>query len=148
MIEPIYFYIGVVFVLQAVHVTALFVSSWIMSGTWIAGMLSVAWYIVNRYERVPDSLENCSSVPLNWPIGTHILFKLISAPLCFRADASKIEYAIPLRDNWALPYFSCQVAALTGFLRNNINSSTEVSLHIILLYKTATGSSYNSMFGN
>ncbi|MGH0134876.1 UNVERIFIED_CONTAM: hypothetical protein FKN15_067574 [Acipenser sinensis] len=102
VIEPIYFYIGVVFVLQAVHVTALFVSSWIMSGTWIAGMLSVAWYIVNR------------------------------------ADASKIEYAIPLRDNWALPYFSCQVAALTGFLRNNINSSTEIFCYLLVSASTFT----------
>ncbi|XP_041101473.1 probable C-mannosyltransferase DPY19L4 isoform X1 [Polyodon spathula] len=102
VIEPIYFYIGVVFVLQAVHVTALFVSSWIMSGTWIAGMLSVAWYIVNR------------------------------------TDASKIEYAIPLRDNWALPYFSCQVAALTGFLRNNINSSTEIFCYLLVSASTFT----------
>lgn len=47
-IEPVYFYIGVVFALQAVYVTALFICSWVMSGTWVAGMLAVAWFIINR----------------------------------------------------------------------------------------------------
>lgn len=45
-----------------------------------------------------------------------------------RPDTTKVDQAIPLRDNWALPYFSCQVAALTGFLRNNISSAAEVRL--------------------
>ncbi|MCJ8735670.1 hypothetical protein PDJAM_G00249900 [Pangasius djambal] len=90
-IEPVYFYIGVVFALQAVYVTALFICSWVMSGTWVAGMLAVAWFIINR------------------------------------PDTTKVDYAIPLRDNWALPYFSCQVAALTGFLSNNISSATETA---------------------
>lgn len=45
-----------------------------------------------------------------------------------RSDTTQVDHAIPLRDNWALPYFSCQVAALTGFLSNNISSATEVSL--------------------
>lgn len=48
VIEPVYFYIGMVFGLQALYVTALFVSSWVMSGTWVAGMLAVAWYVINR----------------------------------------------------------------------------------------------------
>uniref|UniRef100_A0A671YXW4 Dpy-19 like 4 n=1 Tax=Sparus aurata TaxID=8175 RepID=A0A671YXW4_SPAAU len=86
VVEPIYFYIGAVFGLQAVYVTALFVCSWVMSGTWVAGMLAVAWYVINR------------------------------------PDTTKVDHAIPLRDNWALPYFSCQVAALTGFLSNKISS--------------------------
>lgn len=50
VVEPIYFYIGAVFGLQAVYVTALFVCSWVMSGTWVAGMLAVAWYVINRWE--------------------------------------------------------------------------------------------------
>lgn len=47
-VEPIYFYIGVVFCLQALYVTALFVCSWVLSGTWVAGMLAVSWYVINR----------------------------------------------------------------------------------------------------
>ncbi|XP_023275461.1 probable C-mannosyltransferase DPY19L4 [Seriola lalandi dorsalis] len=100
--EPIYFYIGAVFGLQAVYVTALFVCSWVMSGTWVAGMLAVAWYVINR------------------------------------PDTSKVDHAVPLRDNWALPYFSCQVAALTGFLSNNISSATEMFCYLTMSATTFT----------
>uniref|UniRef100_A0A803YQP2 Dpy-19 like 4 n=1 Tax=Meleagris gallopavo TaxID=9103 RepID=A0A803YQP2_MELGA len=74
VIEPVYFYIGIVFGLQGIYVTALFVTSWVMSGTWLAGMLTVAWFIINR------------------------------------TDTTRIDYSIPSRENWALPYFACQVA--------------------------------------
>ncbi|XP_060771281.1 probable C-mannosyltransferase DPY19L4 isoform X2 [Neoarius graeffei] len=101
-IEPVYFYIGVVFALQAIYVTALFICSWVMSGTWVAGMLTVAWFIINR------------------------------------PDTTKVDYAIPLRDNWALPYFSCQVAALTGFLSNNISSTAEMFCYLLMSVTTFT----------
>ncbi|XP_031151536.1 probable C-mannosyltransferase DPY19L4 isoform X1 [Sander lucioperca] len=101
-VEPIYFYVGAVFGLQAVYVTALFVCSWVMSGTWVAGMLAVAWYVINR------------------------------------PDTTKVDFAIPLRDNWALPYFSCQVAALTGFLSNNISSATEMFCYLTMSVTTFT----------
>uniref|UniRef100_A0A8D3DE91 Dpy-19 like 4 n=1 Tax=Scophthalmus maximus TaxID=52904 RepID=A0A8D3DE91_SCOMX len=101
-VEPIYFYVGAVFGLQAVCVTALFVCSWVMSGTWVAGMLAVAWYVINR------------------------------------PDTTRVDHAIPLRDNWALPYFSCQVAALTGFLSNNICSATEMFCYLTMSATTFT----------
>ncbi|MEQ2182730.1 hypothetical protein GOODEAATRI_025249 [Goodea atripinnis] len=50
-VEPIYFYIGTVFGLQAVCVTALFVCSWVMSGTCVAGMLAVSWFVINSSVR-------------------------------------------------------------------------------------------------
>lgn len=56
-----------------------------------------------------------------------------------RQDTTKVDHALPQRDNWALPYFSCQVAALTGFLSNNISSATEVCL-----LKASTINYYNS----
>ncbi|XP_023374019.1 probable C-mannosyltransferase DPY19L4 [Otolemur garnettii] len=96
VIEPVYFYIGIVFGLQGIYVTALFVTSWLMSGTWLAGMLTVAWFIINR------------------------------------VDTTRIEYSIPLRENWALPYFACQVAALTGFLKSNLNTYGEVRYKPVL----------------
>uniref|UniRef100_A0A669EV41 Dpy-19 like 4 n=1 Tax=Oreochromis niloticus TaxID=8128 RepID=A0A669EV41_ORENI len=101
-VEPIYFYIGAVLGLQAVYVTALFVCSWVMSGTWVAGMLAVAWYVINR------------------------------------ADTTKVDHGLPLRDNWALPYFSWQVTALTGFLRNKIGSSTEMFCYLTMSATTFT----------
>nr|XP_006003507.1 PREDICTED: probable C-mannosyltransferase DPY19L4 isoform X2 [Latimeria chalumnae] len=102
VIEPIYFYIGLVFGLQAVYVTALFVSSWIMSGTWVAGMLAVVWYIINR------------------------------------TDTTRVEYAVPLRENWALPYFACQVTALTVFLKQNISSAVEKFCYFLVSTSTFT----------
>ncbi|KAM6454680.1 putative C-mannosyltransferase DPY19L4 isoform 6-T6 [Liasis olivaceus] len=102
VIEPVYFYIGIVFGLQGIYVTALFVTSWLMSGTWLAGMLTVAWFIINR------------------------------------ADTTRIDYSIPSRENWALPYFACQVAALTGYLKNNINSSAERFCYLLVSASTYT----------
>ncbi|KAM4538778.1 putative C-mannosyltransferase DPY19L4 isoform 2-T2 [Odontesthes bonariensis] len=101
-VEPVYFYIGAVFGLQAVYVTALFVCSWMMSGSWVAGMLAVSWYVINR------------------------------------PDTTKVDHAIPLRDNWALPYFSCQVAALTGFLSNGISSAAEMFCYLTMSATTFT----------
>lgn len=43
-----------------------------------------------------------------------------------RQDASRVEQGVPLRENWALPFFSCQVAALTGFLSRSTGSASEV----------------------
>uniref|UniRef100_A0A3Q2ECQ3 Dpy-19 like 4 n=1 Tax=Cyprinodon variegatus TaxID=28743 RepID=A0A3Q2ECQ3_CYPVA len=101
-VEPIYFYIGTVFGLQAVCVTALFVCSWVMSGTCVAGMLAVSWFVLNRQ------------------------------------DATRVEQGIPLRENWALPYFSVQVAALTGFLSNNISSASEMFCYLTMSASTFT----------
>ncbi|XP_061459210.1 probable C-mannosyltransferase DPY19L4 isoform X4 [Rhineura floridana] len=102
VIEPVYFYIGIVFGLQGIYVTALFVTSWLLSGTWLAGMLTVVWFIINR------------------------------------ADTTKIDYSIPSRENWALPYFACQVAALTGYLKHNINSSAERFCYLLVSASTYT----------
>lgn len=48
-LEPVYFYIYTVFSLQAVYVIALFITSWLLSGSWLAGALTGVWYILNRY---------------------------------------------------------------------------------------------------
>uniref|UniRef100_A0A8C7XVV8 Dpy-19 like 4 n=1 Tax=Oryzias sinensis TaxID=183150 RepID=A0A8C7XVV8_9TELE len=101
-VEPIYFYIGVVFCLQALHVTALFVCSWVLSGTWVAGMLVVSWYVINR------------------------------------PDTTQVDHAVPLRENWALPCFSLQVVALTGFLSNNIRPATEMFCYLTMSATTFT----------
>uniref|UniRef100_A0A8D2KXX2 Dpy-19 like 4 n=2 Tax=Varanus komodoensis TaxID=61221 RepID=A0A8D2KXX2_VARKO len=102
VIEPVYFYIGIVFGLQGIYVTALFATSWLISGTWLAGMLTVAWFIINR------------------------------------ADTTRIDYSLPSRENWALPYFACQVAALTGYLKNNVNSSAEKFCYMLVSASTYT----------
>ncbi|XP_075069922.1 putative C-mannosyltransferase DPY19L4 isoform X2 [Mixophyes fleayi] len=102
VVDPVYFYIGIIFGLQGIYISALFVTSWIMSGTWLAGMLTAAWFIINR------------------------------------TDTTRMDDSIPLRENWALPYFACQVAALTGFLRNNRNLAIERFCYLLMSASTYT----------
>ncbi|XP_060254007.1 probable C-mannosyltransferase DPY19L3 isoform X2 [Ovis aries] len=83
-IEPVYFYIYTLFGLQAIYVTALYVTSWLLSGTWLSGLLAAFWYVTNRI------------------------------------DTTRVEFTIPLRENWALPFFAIQIAAITYFLRPNL----------------------------
>lgn len=47
-LEPVYFYIYTVFSLQAVYVIALYLTAWLLSGSWLAGALAGVWYILNR----------------------------------------------------------------------------------------------------
>ncbi|XP_048041179.1 probable C-mannosyltransferase DPY19L3 isoform X2 [Megalobrama amblycephala] len=80
-LEPIYFYIYTVFALQTVYVFALFITSWLLSDSWLAGALSGVWYILNR------------------------------------VDTTRVEFTISLRENWSIPFFALQVAAITCYLR-------------------------------
>ncbi|XP_012670213.1 probable C-mannosyltransferase DPY19L3 isoform X2 [Clupea harengus] len=80
-LEPVYFYIYTVFSLQAVYVIALYMTSWLLSGSWLAGVLAGVWYILNRM------------------------------------DTTRVEFTISLRENWSMPFFALQVAAITCYLR-------------------------------
>ncbi|KAM4639108.1 protein C-mannosyl-transferase DPY19L3 isoform 3-T5 [Amazona ochrocephala] len=88
-LEPVYFYIYTLFGLQALYVIALYVTSWLLSGTWLSGLLAACWYITNRI------------------------------------DTTRVEFTIPLRENWALPFFAVQIAAITYLLRTNLQPAQE-----------------------
>ncbi|KFW11810.1 PREDICTED: probable C-mannosyltransferase DPY19L3 [Fulmarus glacialis] len=88
-LEPVYFYIYTLFGLQAVYVIALYVTSWLLSGTWLSGLLAACWYITNRI------------------------------------DTTRVEFTIPLRENWALPFFAVQIAAITYLLRTHLQPVQE-----------------------
>ncbi|XP_022380799.1 probable C-mannosyltransferase DPY19L3 isoform X2 [Enhydra lutris kenyoni] len=88
-LEPVYFYIYTLFGLQAIYVTALYTTSWLLSGTWLSGLLAAFWYVTNRI------------------------------------DTTRVEFTIPLRENWALPFFAIQIAAITYFLRPNLQPLSE-----------------------
>nr|XP_027308282.1 probable C-mannosyltransferase DPY19L4 isoform X3 [Anas platyrhynchos] len=53
-------------------------------------------------------------------------------------DTTRIDYSIPSRENWALPYFACQVAALTGYLKKNLNCSAEKFCYLLVSASTYT----------
>ncbi|XP_044283651.1 probable C-mannosyltransferase DPY19L3 isoform X1 [Varanus komodoensis] len=88
-LEPVYFYIYALFSLQAVYVTALYVTCWLLSGTWLSGVLAAFWYITNRL------------------------------------DTTRVEFTIPLRENWALPFFAVQLAAITVLFRPHLRPTHE-----------------------
>lgn len=52
---------------------------------------------------------------------------LLTGPSLCRTDTTRVEFTVPLRENWALPFFAIQVAAVTYFLRPNLQPRSEVS---------------------
>ncbi|KAK7913203.1 hypothetical protein WMY93_013414 [Mugilogobius chulae] len=65
-LEPIYFYIYTVFSLQAVYVMALYLTAWLLSGSWMAGALTGVWYILNRIDTT--RVEFTISLRENWSL--------------------------------------------------------------------------------
>ena len=47
----------------------------------------------------------------------------------YRIDTTRVEFTIPLRENWALPFFAIQIAAITYFLRPNLQPLSQVSFY-------------------
>lgn len=46
----------------------------------------------------------------------------------YRVDTTRVEFTIPLRENWALPFFAVQIAAITYLLRTHLQPAQEVSI--------------------
>ncbi|GCC30646.1 protein C-mannosyl-transferase DPY19L3 isoform X2 [Chiloscyllium punctatum] len=88
-LEPVYFYLYTVFGLQAVYVTSMYITSWLLSGTWMSGALAAIWYILNR------------------------------------VDTTRVEFTIPLRENWSLPFFALQIMALTYYLKPQLKPTQQ-----------------------
>ncbi|KAM4602898.1 protein C-mannosyl-transferase DPY19L3 [Polymixia lowei] len=65
-LEPVYFYIYTVFSLQAVYVIALYLTAWLLSGSWLAGILTGVWYILNRVDTT--RVEFTISLRENWSL--------------------------------------------------------------------------------
>lgn len=65
-LEPVYFYIYTVFSLQAVYVIALYLTAWLLSGSWLAGALTGVWYILNRIDTT--RVEFTISLRENWSL--------------------------------------------------------------------------------
>ncbi|XP_055504325.1 probable C-mannosyltransferase DPY19L3 isoform X2 [Leucoraja erinacea] len=96
-LEPVYFYVYTVFGLQALYVISLYMTSWLLSGTWISGALAALWYILNR------------------------------------PDTTRVEFTIPLRENWSLPFFALQIMAITYYLRPQLKPFQQrLSLSLIV----------------
>lgn len=44
----------------------------------------------------------------------------------FRVDTTRVEFTISLRENWSLPFFALQVAAITCYLRPQLSALQQV----------------------
>ncbi|CAI9579017.1 unnamed protein product [Staurois parvus] len=97
LLDPVYFYIYTLFGLQTLYVAALYINSWLLSGTWLSGSLAALWYIVNRI------------------------------------DTTRVEFTIPLRENWALPFFAVQIASISYVFRPGLSRVKE-RLSLLLVF--------------
>lgn len=54
--------------------------------------------------------------------------KFVKLFVLYRVDTTRVEFTIPLRENWALPFFAVQIAAITYLLRTHLQPVQEVSI--------------------
>ncbi|KAJ7337819.1 hypothetical protein OS493_007977 [Desmophyllum pertusum] len=73
-VEYVYFYIDTVFGLHGMYMVSLFASSWMLSGSWLAGLLSACFYIFNKN----DTTRMSFTIPLRESFGFPFLFAQIA----------------------------------------------------------------------
>nr|XP_054753606.1 uncharacterized protein LOC129259335 [Lytechinus pictus] len=81
---PIFFYIKSVFALHGVYFTTIFAMAWLLSNSWLSGLLACTFFIANK------------------------------------ANATRIDYTIPLRESFALPFLYMQMTIITYYLRPTV----------------------------
>lgn len=45
-------------------------------------------------------------------------------------DTTRVEFTISLRENWSLPFFALQIAAITCYLRPHLKPIQQVDTHL------------------
>jgi len=49
-IQYVYFYLNAIFGLHGIYLASVYVCAWMLSGTWLAGMLAASFYVFNRVD--------------------------------------------------------------------------------------------------
>ncbi|XP_014769957.1 probable C-mannosyltransferase DPY19L3 [Octopus bimaculoides] len=93
---PVFFYIHTIFSLHGALVSSLFVTAWMLSESWLTGILAACFYIFNRL------------------------------------DTTRVEYVIPLRESFSLPFLWLQVAAISYYLRWKTNPVLSVKVMLVI----------------
>jgi len=92
-VEYVYFYIDTVFGLHGMYMVSLFASSWILSGSWIAGLLSACFYIFNK----DDTTRISFTIPLRESFGFPFLFTQIAfITFFFKKNVSSLAQTVCL----------------------------------------------------
>ncbi|KAM4743583.1 protein C-mannosyl-transferase DPY19L3 isoform 2-T2 [Anableps anableps] len=100
-LEPVYFYIYTVFSLQAVYVIALYLTAWLLAGSWLAGTLTGVWYILNRVDTT--RVEFTISLRENWSLPFFAL--QVTAITCYlRPQLSALQQKVMV---WLMYVTTC-----------------------------------------
>ncbi|XP_008403129.1 probable C-mannosyltransferase DPY19L3 isoform X1 [Poecilia reticulata] len=100
-LEPVYFYIYTVFSLQAVYVIALYLTAWLLAGSWLAGLLTGVWYILNRVDTT--RVEFTISLRENWSLPFFAL--QVTAVTCYlRPQLSALQQKVMV---WLMYVTTC-----------------------------------------
>uniref|UniRef100_A0A3B5M2T2 Uncharacterized protein n=1 Tax=Xiphophorus couchianus TaxID=32473 RepID=A0A3B5M2T2_9TELE len=103
-LEPVYFYIYTVFSLQAVYVIALYLTAWLLAGSWLAGLLTGVWYILNRVDTT--RVEFTISLRENWSLPFFAL--QVTAVTCYlRPQLSALQRIILKVMVWLMYVTTC-----------------------------------------
>lgn len=92
-VEYVYFYIDTIFGLHGMYTVSLFVSSWLLSGSWLAGLLSASFYIFNKDE----TTRLWFTIPLRESFGFPFIFaQLAFITVYFKRNVSSLAQAVCL----------------------------------------------------
>lgn len=153
-VEYVYFYIDTIFGLHGMYMVSLFVSSWVLSGSWLAGLLSASLYIFNKWV-----YHNCKTLCKAYRFFLHVfvlkrnhhchkfwphlknskpsVLLLVSLLYvsktkpgyllpCFRDETTRLWFTIPLRESFGFPFIFAQLAFITVYFKRNVSSLAQV----------------------
>lgn len=111
--EYVYFYINTVFGLHGIYMMSLFASSWILSGSWLAGLLSACFYIFNSV----DTTRVSFTIPLRESFGFPVLFAQIALiTFFFKKDVSSLAQRLCLAGIAVSTFFFALVWQFAQFI--------------------------------
>ncbi|KAM9301889.1 LOW QUALITY PROTEIN: protein C-mannosyl-transferase DPY19L3 [Gastrophryne carolinensis] len=93
LLEPVYFYMYTLFGLQALYVLALYINSWLLSGTWLSGSLAALWYISNRIDTT--RVEFTIALRENWAL-PFFAVQIAGISYLLRSDLPKAKERLSL----------------------------------------------------
>lgn len=99
-LPPVYFYINTVFALHILLVWALYTMAWVLSGTWLSGVLAAMFYIFNK------------------------------------ADTTRVETYIPLRESFSLPFLWIQLTGITVYFGHSLSTRLQRLTQNVILIST------------
>ena len=97
----IFFYIKSVFALHGLLVAALFVMTWLLAKSWLAGILAAAFYTLNRYTARRQNCCTCNYLATPSKQGRHSVMRLPFMSVVLSLDKVAILWSI---------FLFCQVA--------------------------------------